>query len=54
MISDHETIVAIEVARERELVELFTLYVERLNAGEEIHPQEILARHPRLGADVLT
>ncbi len=53
MVSDGKTTVASDDPRARELEELFASYVERLNRGEELHPQEILARHPSLGADLL-
>ncbi len=28
-------------------------YVERLNAGERIEPEEVLLRHPRRGEEIL-
>ena len=40
-------------AKERELEELFAQYVEQLNRGEKLHPQQILARHPELGEELL-
>ncbi len=53
MVSDRETVLGSDAQRERELEELFASYVERLNRGEELHPQEILAKHPVLGGDLL-
>ena len=53
MVSSRETVVGSDAPRERELEELFASYVERLNRGEELHPQEILAKHPVLGGDLL-
>ncbi len=32
---------------------LFAEYVERLNSGEEIDPQEVIEKHPELAADLL-
>jgi serine/threonine protein kinase len=53
MVRDRETVIGSSAQRERELEELFAIYVERLNRGEELHPQEILAKHPVLGGDLL-
>ncbi len=33
--------------------EIFAAYVERLNRGEECHPQEVLARHPTIADQLL-
>ncbi len=53
MVSDRETVMNSATQRERQLEELFAYYVDRLNEGDEINPQEILARHPELGAHLL-
>ena len=39
--------------RRRRLELLFAEYVERLNAGEDIDPQEIIEKHSELAADLL-
>ncbi|MCZ6795554.1 MAG: hypothetical protein O7J95_18270, partial [Planctomycetota bacterium] len=38
---------------DRHLEEIFASYVERLNNGEEIDPEKILAENPVLGADIV-
>ena len=53
MVSNRETTIASDALREHQLEELFAYYVDRLNEGDELNPQEILARHPELGADLL-
>ena len=39
--------------RERDLEELFTSYVDRLNDGEELDGEKILAENPVLGVEIL-
>ena len=34
---------------ERGLEKLFARYVDQLNRGDELNPQEILAKHPLVG-----
>jgi serine/threonine protein kinase len=53
MVSDRKTVIADDVRRQRELEELFSLYVNRLNRGEELNPQEIFARHPGMGGELI-
>ncbi|MEE9128931.1 MAG: protein kinase [Phycisphaerales bacterium] len=53
MVSNRETTIAVDALREQQLEELFAYYVDRLNEGDELNPQEILAKHPGLGADLL-
>ncbi|MFB3139350.1 MAG: hypothetical protein ACE10B_09035, partial [Phycisphaerales bacterium] len=53
MVSNRETTIASDPLREHQLEELFAYYVDRLNKGDELNPQEILAKHPELGADLL-
>ncbi|MCH9035518.1 MAG: serine/threonine-protein kinase, partial [Planctomycetes bacterium] len=38
---------------EHELEKLFASYVDRLNRGDELNPQEILAKHPLVGEQLL-
>ncbi|MCZ6812174.1 MAG: serine/threonine-protein kinase, partial [Planctomycetota bacterium] len=53
MVSNRETTIASDALREHQLEELFAYYVDRLNKGDELNPQEILAKHPGLGAELL-
>ncbi|MFB3112692.1 MAG: protein kinase, partial [Gemmatimonadales bacterium] len=53
MVSNRDTTIASDPLREHQLEELFAYYVDRLNEGEELNPQEILAKHPGLGAELL-
>ncbi len=53
MVSNRQTTIASDALREHQLEEVFAYYVDRLNKGDELNPQEILARHPELGADLL-
>ena len=39
--------------KDEELEDLFAIYIDRLNRGEKFHPQEIMARHPRIGEELL-
>ena len=38
---------------EQELQELFASYVDQLNRGDELNPQDILAKHPLVGEQLL-
>ncbi len=38
---------------EHELEELFASYVDQLNRGDELNPQDILAKHPLVGEQLL-
>ena len=40
-------------ADEGDLENLFGAYIDRLNRGEELNPQEVLACHPELGERLL-
>ena len=39
---------------QHDLEELFAFYVDQLNRGEELNPQEILAKHPFVGEQLLS
>ena len=53
MVRNRDTTIAVDPLREQQLEELFAYYVDRLNEGDELNPQEILAKHPELGTDLI-
>src|SRR3972149_981565 len=53
MAADVEKRFAPATDEEREVEELFAFYVDALNRGEEVQPQEILVKHPLVGEKLL-
>ena len=54
MVVNNEHHFASNIDSEKELEDIFASYVEKLNQGIEIHPQEILAKYPVFGEKLLT